>query len=781
MTLSALITSDIAAIRTAVSKLETDLLAESTPVPPPPSPDPTPEPTPVPSGLTITKIGAFPTPTLGDALVGLAPRRLNFGKHTTVDYCPLTEKLYLVGGDGVGHHLSATQSGSMDTVATYDPKNHSYAEDFAYAGVMGDPCPRGLDHIAFTWLPWMRQFWLGPGYAWNYGTDKYPWQDIAWTADRWASYDPAVLIFLDWGTRNTALAFAEGRQSAADTKRKKVLWFSGSSLKSHDPATGVTTQQWPTGIVNIPPHNMVENAAWYDEAKDEFYCVQIATGLVYAIHVGNNTIRVLADMKVTLGTSATRACVFLTDVKHLLVCYDAAEAGALPCKLVNLATGAVTGLNLYTPGHTRSDAGGYHVATRTIVLLGGTTDGNLNNGNFFHEFKVNAEAVPVPTPPPPSGLPAWLPPVGQVKAIPTVNTLKSVMYLTSAAPGDSGIGDNYFGNWTSGCYAKSDGLLGSMVFSCGGDRDYGGNEVYKLSLDSLRFSRECERSTGLVATVSGNPVDPNYDYAWGEHVNGALRQPGAPHNYDAVEYLPPECGGGPKGSLVFLTRSFVYKTNGYKHPHVFDLDKKAWRRGSVSPGIVQWDGTMIPDSPCWAYDSKRKKFWGAKNGGQWVNRLVSLTFGADGMATAGASVFPDVLIQSGYPTMRYWPTGDQLVTVGLSQDRTKFQLMTSPVVNPRFLTLLTTTAIPVSNGYGFAYSQRMDKFFVRLSAGSRQLIWKITPGTWTIEQIAMTGDTVMPKGNPNGMWKRLMCIERDFTCLAWMDDISGPVYAYRVA
>ena len=115
--------------------------------------------------------------------------------------------------------------------------------------------------------------------------------------------------------------------------------------------------------------------------------------------------------------------------------------------------------------------------------------------------------------PSPSGI-AKVPPPGEVAAISgpgtdAPNTMSKVMYLTTAG-GASGSGGNYFSIWCSGVHAPDDGPYGSMVFSNGGDGDYWGNEVYKFSIATRTWSRECERSTG----ISGAVGDPNFDAAW---------------------------------------------------------------------------------------------------------------------------------------------------------------------------------------------------------------------------------------------------------------------------
>lgn len=372
------------------------------------------------------------------------------------------------------------------------------------------------------------------------------------------------------------------------------------------------------------------------------------------------------------------------------------------------------------------------------------------------------------------------------------NTLSDVMYLTPAGHG-SGNGNNYFGNWCSGVYAPDDGPYGSMVFCNGGDGDYWGNEVYKFALDTRTWSRASERSTGLTGKTTIVDGDPNFDADWGEHLTpgGTIPpQPGVPHSYDQMEYLPPHLGGGSKGAFLFPTRTIVYRYRRYKHPHVFDLDKKVWRRGSATTGMI---GIGNVDSPSWCFDTLRDRFWGIDGGlsSQFISRINYLAFDAKtGLATASSAMIPRHLTPRGYPVSRYWPTGDLMLLAGQNRDGTAFSVRACPLANAGesgFVTLaLSGDTIPVpSGGYGLAYCEDLDCFFVRTSSAHRQKIWKLIPpksnylaNAWVIEEINMSGIAVSAKDNRQGMWKRFMYAP-PLKCLLWVDDIHGAVYAYR--
>lgn len=373
------------------------------------------------------------------------------------------------------------------------------------------------------------------------------------------------------------------------------------------------------------------------------------------------------------------------------------------------------------------------------------------------------------------------------------NTIANVMYLTTAG-GGSGSGNNYFANWCSGVYAPDDGPVGAMVFCNGGDGDYWGNEVYKFALDTRTWSRASERSTGLNGTTTTVDGDPNFDaMVWGEHATPGGKptlQPGVPHSYDQMEYLPPHLGGGSKGAFMFPTRTIVYRTRRYKHPHVFDLNARVWRRGSAAAGII---GIGNVDSPSWCFDSHRDRFWGVDGGlsGIFISKINYLTFDAKtGLATAGSVAIPQHLTPRGYPVSRYWPTGDLMLLAGQNNDGTAFSLRACQLANAGavgFVTLaLSGDTIPIpSGGYGLAYCDDLDCVFVRTSSAHRQKIWKLIPpksdyltNPWIVEELTMKGVTVGAKDNRQGMWKRFMYAP-PLKCLIWVDDINGPVYAYR--
>ena len=333
----------------------------------------------------LTYLGSFATPTLTDTYVKPAKKaKVNFGKHTKLTYCPANGLIYICGGDGQGQHWGGNDSGTIDTVATYDVTTHDYKEDFLYRGYVGEPVPRGLDFIAFTWAPSLKEFWLGPGYGWNYTREKYPWLDFSWSVSHYASYNPATRKFTARGPR-TGRAFAEGFAGSWDTRRDRLVWVENQAFHSLNPSTNVIISEG----LGVSSHRTETADTWYYEVTDELYFVQLATGKVYAYHIGKKLLRPVADTGVTANNASSYAVVYLTESRYCLIVYDELVGGARPWKLVNLATGAVQHLNLFAPGCTNHNTGVYHPPTKTIVLTGGSNDGNYRNGGAWHHYKSN--------------------------------------------------------------------------------------------------------------------------------------------------------------------------------------------------------------------------------------------------------------------------------------------------------------------------------------------------------------------------------------------------------
>lgn len=357
------------------------------------------------------------------------------------------------------------------------------------------------------------------------------------------------------------------------------------------------------------------------------------------------------------------------------------------------------------------------------------------------------------------------------------STLASVMYSTPPYSGGSNGQRDYLNNWSSAAYLRDFGALGSTLLHCGGDGDYHGTEVYSLDYASRSFSRLSERATGLTGVVT---ADPNFDEAWGEHRSDGRIHPGVPHNYDCLATLPPSMGGGPSGSLLHAMRMYVYAHRRFFHPHAFDPTTRKWRRASAAPNIIGI--SRFTEGPAWCVDVKRRRAWGLAGTNQNVRHMHYLEFDEMGMATAGQVYVGDFLTPAGYPTARMWTKGDFAVFAGIDGQTTAFRLCGFSPDEPRLFDIPVIgdpIPNPANEGYGFAYAEDRDKFYIRTASQFPQDIWELTPsksGPWISRKITMPGVTVVG-GTQNGLWKRFEYITKA-GFLSWFDDPSGNVYAW---
>ena len=125
---------------------------------------------------------------------------------------------------------------------------------------------------------------------------------------------------------------------------------------------------------------------------------------------------------------------------------------------------------------------------------------------------------------------AWLPAGGNAKAITADARGAPTNFLYDVRPGDYGNKAVYFGSggvgifaltraWASAAYAKDLEPDGSMLFHCGGDGDYWGNEVYAFDFSTRRFSRLSEPSHAMTGAPTRPGVDPKKDPQDPRHFN----------------------------------------------------------------------------------------------------------------------------------------------------------------------------------------------------------------------------------------------------------------------
>jgi hypothetical protein len=162
--------------------------------------------------------------------------------------------------------------------------------------------------------------------------------------------------------------------------------------------------------------------------------------------------------------------------------------------------------------------------------------------------------------------------------------------------------------WCGAAFATAYGRLGAWITTGGGHGDYFGNEVYAFELDTLRWVR-------LNDPYPGGPAS-SVDYGEGEYAPGI---PLSSHTYQHTQYLPPELGGGPKGSLLLVVSYAAGKlAQGSGRAHVCDLATGRWSRYSVNKATVRVNATSAT-----CFDADRNLYWRVPYGGAEIEYLAS--------------------------------------------------------------------------------------------------------------------------------------------------------------
>lgn len=400
-------------------------------------------------------------------------------------------------------------------------------------------------------------------------------------------------------------------------------------------------------------------------------------------------------------------------------------------------------------------------------------------------------------------LPPWVPPAGNVGAIagPGVAGLTSTIESVAAPPGvHSGHAgpQALFTTWNSGGFSPHYSALGGYFIAGGGDGGYEGTEGYVFDLSTRiwnRVSLPCAALSGNAdADRQRPPGDPlRFDPTYGEHGDGT---PCAPQYYDCMEYLPPNLGGGSKGSLISPVRHVFYKIFRTKQAHKLNLaaapneaSNRAWSRASSNLSEL----TNNCDSPSWCFDAARGVYWGfeADGGAFETSKLFQLDMSqGTGVGVHRSFPMPAHYMLRAYPCSRYWPTKGRIVLFGLRHDIAGFpgaiRVYDPNAASSGYIEVATSgDSLPANtSGSGMAYCDDLDCFFLRSTkAGDGQKVWQVSPPAqwqsqpWLVRRLTMNGATVQDDPQ-NGCWKRLSYV-RSIKSLIWCSSWRGNVFAYR--
>lgn len=173
--------------------------------------------------------------------------------------------------------------------------------------------------------------------------------------------------------------------------------------------------------------------------------------------------------------------------------------------------------------------------------------------------------------------PYAIPKAGEVVAI-GVNHAQDMAATVHAAPGD--MPTILFGAFGGGTFVRDYSSRGAYVLTA-----MGGHAAPMQMAGAVLFDFEdakwkaFENSNGVPSAGGGTGY-------WAQHSNGDPWQewkdsevPLPGHPYLIAAELPASCGGGPKGSVVFVGRAAVTGDGGGgRGPHALNLDTKKWSR-----------------------------------------------------------------------------------------------------------------------------------------------------------------------------------------------------------
>jgi len=769
--------------------------------------------------LTLESI--VPLPNWIDPQTGLGPKTIVFGKHSQWAYNTLDRKIYVFGGDGsyppYGLASSAMRFHRLTPEGVFD-------NFYPYWGKPGRPFPVGADCCPFVFDPSRGCYWVWGGYyggpgegskgriigiAKRYGLWRFwlrgplagEWEEVAAHKPGSRTKEPP---------KN---APGEGQGGIYHPRLDSLLWIKGGGIYWYNCATGETG-----GVtLNISPAPWRAEAYQmdYDPKSDELFWTEWTRhGSVFATKLSN------------LPKSPTTRTLLTGLYKY--------PAGQTPPvgQVPLMFRPATRRLYMFTtpagyqssqrPVGPENKSGIFEIDVDTLAVRTyphpsqlTAPSRNFPAGRRFNEAAycavedrilatpTNGEHVFVMTWSPPS----WTPTAGNVKAITQdvdgnpVNSIEAVKPYPSAGPkpvykGVIGVAA-VTRAWASAAYARDFSMNGAMLCHSGGDGDYWGNEVYAFDFDKRRWERLSDPTTAMsgdkVADAARDPTDPLYfDKDECEHgplldptVSGLLpagTQPGVPHTYDGLVWVPGSIIGNTRGALLRPHSTVVYTTRSTGRAHYFDLDRKVW--GRFSTNRAAFSSARIPHS---GYDEERQRIYHAYGYLDLIARR-QLQRSWSGMASTTSSVFD--------PKRRIWVMPNYASSA--RQDLSPGVLLAfqpdKDIDSPVPLTM-TGDVWPrcYASHAGLLYCPELDCFFLYSQRANTAYsynpneIFKLTPPTngpltnaWVVEKVKMNGDTVLADPKGIGSYKRFMWVP-GLKSIAIFNKWDSYVYLYKPA
>lgn len=383
-----------------------------------------------------------------------------------------------------------------------------------------------------------------------------------------------------------------------------------------------------------------------------------------------------------------------------------------------------------------------------------------------------AVALPIPDPAPGPTAIASIP-AGEARVI-TTNRMHDVW--EGAQPAGGGTDIKGVHAWCSGVYAPLLGANGSLINFSGGDADSWDTAVRALDVASGAWARVKNRCTALTWDFTN---DPQFDVAHCEHGDGT---PAVPHTYDLVCYLPPEAGGGPKGSLLLVASRYAYTQRTTNWPHRLDLATMQWSRLAAQCALPLEAIGMCE------YDPTTKRVWilpaGPASAG-WVDGLTYLDFSDGSGRPASVAFAAQQLVFGG--VMRFWSGIDgarrYLVATTYSDAGARLCLIDLDNIVAGIHTLTLSQPTPFFAGFTFLGNGRAFGMASEPANDGGRIYDMVPPadpinGVWQVTPRPMTGLTLPAASGNVGLYKRLHGHD-DLGVVTCYIDADGPVFAYR--
>jgi hypothetical protein len=750
------------------------------------------------------------------------------GKHANHQFCPADGKFYTHGGDG-GYPGATVDSGAVHSFRyTVNAQRNSLTFDtyYPYWGVSGAMFPGGAGCNTWAWDGSRGCFWTFGGFYEGVGwmrTNRFlvgnvpdsqsvAWQMLwrFWVAGPNAGTWEKVLDLLPF-------AHGEGQNGIYHPPSDCLIWMNDGDhrLAWYNCATGATGR---VSSGRTPIAQVSEEPSVWDSVTNEFIYQDIRNGGgIFAVSLANFP-----------STCTTRTL------------WTGYEAGGISGGLAQHPI-FIRNRKLYTFGIPRNASlneqsnlsgnglGIYELDLTTLEMRQGSQPyfelfstaveaphkiAAMNEGAYSpiddvlmvtNKLQPGVGSAPLIlkwTPP------SWTPAAGNVKAITTdsagsaTNTLRSVFPNPRLPWPHNGAGA-VLSAWSSAAYARNLSTNGVLLIRNGGDGDYWGNETYGFDLDTRRWRRLTEPSLAPTGNPSADralsPSDPHYfdrvencehgpkvaEYGWGLLPVGT--QPGVPHSYDGLEYIPGNWIGNLRGALVTPCMTFVYTTASTTRAHYLDLDQVVYGRaqqwGRLSTNRIT---PFTPQLPLTALDEQLGRIYHNYGYLDLSNKSqVARSWGGVGLGYDTSSEFD--------PRRRLWVEILGSDTQGMPGQLAAVAVDSSS--NFQLLNLAGTLWDRWNGRYGgIVYCPPLDCFFFYNQARGDQLnepqvIYKIQPpdtnnaaaaltATWTVTRIVMPGDRIVNDPAVRGTYGRLRWIP-PLKCIAFFHLANGPVYLYK--